>query len=152
MRCLDSLFIHTQLPGPQLLSKTRPPMPTNDPCPVLTPSSGLCLAWNSLRHAPIAPSAYLVSGGAIRGVCGDVWVGVCARSQFAGGHFLFFWRWYGIASEYKKIPRARTRNLEGRPPQGGNPSAHPIWGKLIFLFLNGMVHNLFHPRARTRSI
>ena len=36
----------------------------------------------------------------------------------------FFWRWYGIASKYKKnkkiIPRARTRNLEGRPPQGGD--------------------------------
>ena len=36
------------------------------------------------------------AGSGIRGAGGDVWVGVSARSRFAGGHFLFFWQWYGI--------------------------------------------------------
>ena len=45
--CLDDLFSLMQLPGPQRLSKTHPPMPTNVLCLVLPRSSSPCLAARS---------------------------------------------------------------------------------------------------------
>ena len=62
---------------------------------------------------------------AIRGAGGDVLVGVCARTRFAGGHFFFLSSdgmvWHQSVRKNKILsPRARTRNLEGRPPQGGD--------------------------------
>ena len=66
----------------------------------------------------------------LRGAVGDLWVGASARTRIAGGNFCFGngMLWYQNKIKNKKFcPRARTRNLQARPPQGGDLRAQALW-------------------------